>query len=111
VARARASSREFEGSVVNVDTVSAFLGSFYPDRVQTLPPDGRLSKLVADLHLNGITTIGQLKFELNRGYHQFCGDEQDYPPMDMNDSKVEKSRYSAIGAARRTLELTYPEFD
>jgi Region found in RelA / SpoT proteins len=82
--------------VINLDTLSAYLLSKFPDRKQPVEP---VSELVSELHSTGYTTLIKLDAAIHAGYDAFLAYEKASPPVTTDADR----RYAHVGVVRMLL--------
>jgi putative GTP pyrophosphokinase len=98
--RAEASATE-----INLDTLSAYLVRRYPDRLHG--DANTMSQLVEELKKIGITTIGSMEKELDRGEDAFKAREKTSPP---HSKAGPGKRFQDVGVVRTTMSILNPEY-
>jgi putative GTP pyrophosphokinase len=94
---------------INFDTLMAFLNDRYPDRES--PDSGDVSELLAELRKAKINDLGTLAERLNEVEKWFLHDEQNNPPVGLDDFDEDgefvegapSGRYTATGAVRVSI--------
>jgi ppGpp synthetase/RelA/SpoT-type nucleotidyltranferase len=83
---------------INLDSLSAFLASRFPDRERN--DSETISELVQELHEHGYRSLEQLNDAIAIGYDGFMAYEKGHPPAG-SDTKV----FSDVGVVRMLLAL------
>ncbi len=90
------------GEEINLDTLSIYLKSKFPDRRHSTNI-GAISELVEELVAMGYTTIGEVDKDLQRSAEAFRFYEGKYTPRDVETHKP--TRFADIGAVRIALRI------
>ncbi len=94
------------GEEINLDTLSTYLKSTFPDREHSFT--GSVSSLVEEVIAADIHTIGGLDEQIQRGQDAFLRYEEKYPPGDIK--RRPKGRFSDVGIVRSSLSIANKKY-
>lgn len=96
------SNDQKEKQELNLDTLSAYLATKFPDRQQS--PSKDVSSLLSSLLKSGYTTIGEIDALVDRGAQAFRLYEQD------KALSITGSQFASVGVVRVTMQILDDRF-